>query len=166
MSMNCDDRGRIVERRTYLTRWTGYDTVRDTHNYEAKFVCDRCVKQAGSGWTVHKFDKPVKHKETCKKCDGSGRFKGYKCMSCDGTGTVERCLQQCRCEGPEQWKDGIVKDGPVLYFKGDFKEFRDKTGRTLGRPDCFKRRQFCRNQSATVSIMLLHLYIATSKGLL
>lgn len=91
MSSNCDDCGRIIEGGRILRRATDYDIVRGRTIYEGKIVCDRCAKRSGSDWKPLKLDyKPVKHKETCKRCDGSGRFKGYKCMSCDGTGTVEK----------------------------------------------------------------------------
>lgn len=54
--------------------------VRDTQYHWA--VCKACYKKRKTD------SKPVTQKCKCGRCAGTGRFKGYVCMSCDGTGEV------------------------------------------------------------------------------
>ena len=49
-------------------------------------LCDRCSRRAWEKYEKEREKKYKRVKKPCGTCDGTGKIKGYKCVSCDGKG--------------------------------------------------------------------------------
>lgn len=71
----------------------GFDDARGKVLYSRHLVCSKCEKawnkceQKAERLAGKLSDKPPQ--KPCSACKGTGRIKGYRCVTCDGTGNIE-----------------------------------------------------------------------------